>query len=432
VQRALFGEIVAMSVETLRTQRLRSALTILGVVIGITSLVGMTSLIRGFDQSLRESIQTLGPDTIFLARFSGLSMASGRTFTELMRRPNLSPADAAAIERQARSIATVATILGEGGPPTQARLSYQGEHTKLINILGTSESFPDVFGIDLVAGRFFTAGELQHRRRVVVLGQTPLEALFPHVDPIGKRVRIGQEQYTVIGVLGPRPVPGGLNVGQNDFAVIPHTTYQRQFGIRLFRMSFGRSAVSGEHQSVMIAAVPRAGAPRAQAIREVEEVLRIRHRLTLDEPNDFDLLTQEAALRLWEQISRVVFLALIVISSIALMVGGIGVMSVMMISVTERTREIGTRKALGARRRDILVQFLLEAALLTAAGGILGIALGSGVGFAVHQATGFPVSLPMWSFALGLGFSASVGLIFGLMPAVRASALDPIEALRYE
>ena len=160
--------------------------------------------------------------------------------------------------------------------------------------------------------------------------------------------------------------------------------------------------------------------------------MRIRHGLKLDEANDFDILTQDAALRVWDQVSRATFLALVVISSIALMVGGIGVMAIMMISVTERTREIGVRKALGARRREILVQFLTEAVVLTSIGGLLGIAIGSTIGLTVNLATGFPISLPWWSFALGLGFSATVGILFGMIPAIRASRLDPIEALRYE
>ena len=178
--------------------------------------------------------------------------------------------------------------------------------------------------------------------------------------------------------------------------------------------------------------VPHETATREQATAEVEEIMRIRHGLKLDEPNDFDIAGQDTILRVWDQISQATFLALIVISSIALMVGGIGVMAIMMISVTERTREIGVRKALGARRQEILIQFLAEAAMLTSIGGILGILLGSGIGVGVSLATGFPISLPWWSFAIGLGFSATVGIFFGMVPAVRASRLDPIEALRHE
>ena len=422
----LFREIVSMAFDTVRTQKMRSALTILGILIGITSIVGMTAIIRGFDESLRESIREIGPSTIFVAQFSGVSLAAGADFSDLLRRPSLTPGDADAIERQAPTIESVNLVLGEGGPPTQSRLYYDGERTKALNILGSTENYADVFHIDVEMGRFFTQSELRHRRRVIVIGQTAFQALFPNIDPIGRRVRLDSQPYTVIGVLGPRPSPGGLNVGQDDFAVIPHTAYQKQFGIRVSR------ARRGQFQSVIIAAVPIEAADRSEALRDVESVMRIRHGLRLDEANDFDLMTQDSVLRLWDRVSQATYLALVSISSIALMVGGIGVMAIMTISVKERTREIGTRRALGARRREILWQFLLEAVFLTAVGGVLGVLLGSAVGVAVHYATGFPISLPWWSFAIGVGFSASVGIIFGLFPAVRASGLDPIEALRYE
>jgi putative ABC transport system permease protein len=188
----------------------------------------------------------------------------------------------------------------------------------------------------------------------------------------------------------------------------------------------------GRISGVMISVLPRDGVPREQALRDVEQVMRIRHGLRLDQPNDFDLVTSDAMVALYEQVSQAFFLTLVVLSSIALMVGGIGVMSIMTISVTERTREIGVRKALGARRIEVLWQFLLEACFLTSVGGLLGIVIGSAVGLIVHWTTGFPVSLPWWSFAIGIGFSASVGIFFGMVPAVRASRLDPIEALRYE
>ncbi len=185
-------------------------------------------------------------------------------------------------------------------------------------------------------------------------------------------------------------------------------------------------------RSAMIAAVPREGVSREQAQREVEQVMRIRHGLRIDQPNDFDIITQEAFVALWDRVTQGAFLALVVLSSIALMVGGIGVMSIMTISVTERTREIGVRKALGARRVEILWQFLFEAVFLTSAGGVLGILCGASVGLLVHLISGFPISLPWWSFAIGIGFSAGVGVFFGMIPAIRASRLDPIEALRYE
>ena len=424
----IFREIVGMAITTIQTQKMRSGLTILGIVIGITAIVGMTSFVRGFDESLRDLINEIGPDTIFVSQFSGVSIMSGADLNDLLQRPTLTPDDARAIERQADSVASVSLTLGEGGGPasTSARIRYSGERTKQLTIMGTTGNYPDVFPIELELGRFFTEAEVSHRRRVVVLGQTPYLALFPNIDPIGKTVRIRNQPYTVVGVMGPRPSPAGLNAGQDDIAIVPHTAYQKQFGIRVIR------PLRGRFQAVLIAAIPRNGVPREEAMRDITNVMRIRHGLRLDEPNDFDLLTQDAAFRMLDQVTNATFLALVGISSIALFVGGIGVMAIMTISVTERTREIGTRKALGARRREILWQFLLEAVFLTAIGGILGILFGSCIGIGVHYATNFPISLPWWSFALGIGFSATVGIVFGLVPAVKASALDPIEALRYE
>jgi putative ABC transport system permease protein len=423
---SLFNEILVMSWDTLRGNKMRSALTILGIVIGITSIVGITSLIRGFDGSLRDSITSLGPDTITVAKFSGISVASGAKFQDLLMRPNLTVDDAAALERNAPSIEMVDITLGAGGPGVQERVYYKSLRSKNISVFGTTERWPDVMRIQVQLGRFFTSGEMQRRREVIVLGQTPYLALFPNQDPIGKSVRVGLAEYSVIGVAAPRPSPGGFSLGVDDFVVMPHTTYQKQYGVRAFQIG------KGTMRAIIISAVPREGTPRAQALAEVEQVMRIRHNLRLDQPNDFDLVTADAVLQIWDQISGATFLALVVISSIALMVGGIGVMSIMTISVTERTREIGVRKALGARRVEILWQFLLEATFLTSAGGLLGILAGSGIGLGVHWATGFPVSLPWWSFAIGIGFSAGVGIFFGMVPAIRASRLDPIDALRYE
>jgi putative ABC transport system permease protein len=425
---ALWRDILPLAIDAIRANKLRSALTILGVVIGVTAIVGMTALIRGFDQSLRDSIRELGPNTIFVAKFSGVSLAAGNDFTELLRRPNLTVEDKTAIEKLAPSAGTVDIWLGAGGPPTQSRVFYRGERTKLLAVLGATENFASVNFLELQEGRFFTASEVSRKRNVVVLGQTPYQALFGQssLDPVGKSVRIGSAEYLVVGVVGKRPSTGGFDLGQDDFVVIPETTYRKQFGIQIF------SRGNVRHQSVLIAVAPRSDDARAALLTEVEEIMRIRHGLTLDEPNDFDLVTQDAALDVWEQVSQATFLALVTISSIALMVGGIGVMAIMTISVTERTREIGLRKALGARRKDILFQFLAEAVALTLFGGILGIFLGSTIGITVSLATGFPVSLPWWSFAIGLGFSAAVGIFFGMVPAVRAARLDPIEALRHE
>ena len=429
IRGSLIKEVIVMAFDTVRSNKMRSALTVLGVVIGITSIVGMTAMIRGFDQSLREMIRAIGPNTIFIQRFGITSFAGGAEFKELIKRPNLSISDARALEEQAGTIQFVDIELGAGGPPTQRRVFYGTQKTKNLVVFGTTEYFAEGTRIPILGGRFFNGTEVQYRKNVVVLGYTPYSLLFQAsgTDPVGKMVRVGSERFEVVGYFDKRPAAGGFNLGQDDFVVIPYTAYQRIFGLKPIRIN--RSAT---FLPIQIALVPRDGVTQAEAIADVERVMRIRHGLKLDQPNDFDVLTQDAFLKLWDQISQGTFLALVVISSIALMVGGIGVMAIMSISVTERTREIGVRKALGARRAEILFQFLMEAAFLTSLGGLLGIGLGAGIGWAVHALSGFPISLPWWSFALGLGFSASVGLFFGMYPAFKASRLDPIEALRYE
>ena len=426
MNRGLLGEILRMALETLRTNKLQSGLTVLGVVIGITSIVGVTSLVRGLDQSLRESINALGPNTIILSKFSDIGLASGEDFAKIMRRPNLTVDDAKAIERLAPSVQTVDIWLAGQGEISE-RIFYGGQRTSAAAVVGATEEFANVNFVKMEFGRFFTQSEVEHRRRVAVIGHDVYEALFgpSSLDPIGKRIRVGVAEYAVVGVLGKRPSPGGFNIGIDNFIVIPQTTHQVMFNTQ----ARGRSRGG---MSPQIAIIPYEHATRDQAMREVEEVMRIRHGLKLNEANDFEMVTRDVILQLLDQISRAVFLVLVTISSIALMVGGIGVMAIMMISVTERTREIGVRKALGARRFEVLFQFLAEAVVVTSIGGLLGIICGSGVALVIHYATGFPVSLPWWSFAIGIGFSAGVGIFFGMVPAVRASRLDPIEALRYE
>ncbi|MEO7132821.1 MAG: ABC transporter permease [Vicinamibacterales bacterium] len=428
-QLSLLRETVEMALDTLRANKMRSALTVLGVVIGVTSIVGMTSLIRGFDSSLRESINSLGPNTIFVQKAGIGSFSSGASFMTLMRRPNITLDDMKAIERMSTTVGMVDIWIGGGGPGSQAaiqRVFYRGERTRPMAVMGTTERYVDINFAKMQLGRAFTQQEVQRARPVAVVGYGVYAALFEKrsIDPIGKSVRVGNIEYTILGVVGKRPSPGGF-AGADDFAIVPYTAFRKQFGNESRqRGPFGIP--------VMVAVLPKEGVTREEAMAEVETIMRIRHGLTLDKANDFDLVTSDAILAVWDQISAAILLSLIVISSIALMVGGIGVMSIMTISVTERTREIGVRKAIGGRSREILVQFLVEAVVLTSIGGVLGVLLGSGIGLSVNLISGFPVSLPWWSFALGLGFSATVGVISGMLPAWRASRLDPIEALRYE
>jgi putative ABC transport system permease protein len=356
---------------------MRSALTILGVVIGITSIVGMTSLIRGFDESLRNMIRELGPNTIILSKADALSLASGADFSELMRRPNLTVDDARAIERLAPSVGVVDIWMGQGlGGQTAERVFYGGERTPTGAVLGATEQFATVNFVKLSFGRFFTESEVLRRRRVVVLGYNPYQALFEPsgIDPIGKKVRVGAIEYTVVGVLGKRPSPFPQ---ADNFVVIPQTTHQVVFATNA-RRGFGGGS------SAQITIVPVEGATRDQAVAEIEEIMRIRHGLKLDEPNDFEIGGQDAILRLWDQISRAVFLALVVISSVALMVGGIGVMAIMM-SPSGRGRSACARRSAHDDRRSCFSSCRRPLSSRRSAGSLA---------FCAERASGWPSAWP--------------------------------------
>ena len=427
-QFALMRETAAMAFDTLRSNKMRSALTVLGVVIGVTSIVGMTSLIRGFDSSLRDSISSLGPNTIFVQKFGGLSFSSGKSFMELMRRPNLSLADMQAIERLGTTVGMTDLWLGAGpGQPPVQRIFYGGERTRPLGILGTTEKYVDINFAKMEFGRSFTEQEVQRGRPVAVIGYGPYDALFAKrgIDPIGKTVRIGTVEYTLLGVVGKRPSPGGFG-GADDFAIMPYTTFRKQFGHeRVQRGPMG--------MPIMIAVLPREGVAREETMREVEAIMRIRPGLTLDKENDFDLVTSDAILAVWDQISAAILLALVVISSIALMVGGIGVMAIMTISVTERTREIGVRMAVGARQADIRQQFLIEAVLVCLLGGVLGIGLSLLVGWGFDKSgSSFTLVYSTLSMVAAFVCSTLIGVIFGFLPANNAAKLNPVDSLSRE
>ena len=408
-----------MAFDTVRTNKMRSGLTVLGVVIGITSIVAMTALIRGFDTSLQESISTsMGPRRRFSSSDSAsLSFASGREFSEVIKRPTLTIGDARALEEQASTLEIVDIQIGRGpGPTIQRRISYRDQKTRPMFVFGAGERYAEGTRIPIVAGRFFSGTEVQHRSNVAVLGYSAYQLLFEE-----QRHRPYRQDHP----RGHRSVHGRRRVRQAALARKLHDEpgrLRRSFRTRRFSASYGVSIVRIVSRAAGDAGHdcrrPARGISQDDAMDEIERIMRTRHGLRLDEPNDFDVVTQDALMRVWDQISQATFFALVVISSIALMVGGIGVMAIMSISVTERTREIGVRRALGARKREVLFQFLTEAAVLTSIGGILGILLGSAIGLAVHFLTGFPVSLPFSSFALGIGFSATVGIVFGMYPAI--------------
>lgn len=414
VRRSLATEILAMAWESLRTHKLRSALTIVGIVIGITTVVGVTSLIRGFDSTITGQIQGMGPDTAFIAKFSIGSLTSGQDFLELLTRPDIEPADARAL-RGLPSVKKVSIIYQD----QMAVAWYQGKRTASpLAVQGVAPEFLEASDIEIQYGRMLSEVDERERADVALLGATPAQALFGANQPIGRHFRISGREYRVIGVLKKRAIAGFQVDAVDNFILVPSTNFRKLYGPRA-------------GQPTMISRTAD-GATTETMVNEVVTLMRIRHGLRSDQPNDFDVLTQESIMDLWQQISTAFFLVTVALSSVALMVGGIGVMAIMLVSVTERTHEIGIRKAIGARSGDILYQFLAESAALAATGGAIGVIIGAGIGYTIYGVTGFPVSLPWWSFAIPVAFSSIIGIFFGIYPASRAAGLDPVDALRYE
>ena len=415
IRTGILGEIVRMAYDSLRGHRLRSFLTILGIVIGVMTVIGMVSVVQGLNRSFMSELESVGSELIIVGKFEpGIRM--GRASEEERIRKDLTYDDALAIARDGRRVGAVAVDLPvnfwESVP-----IKYQNYRSDESMILGMNEAFPRVLSVYLPrAGRALSASDIEHSAKVCVLGSELADILFPHTDPLGKEIRIGPESFLVVGVLEKR----GRMFGQSrdNLVGIPITTLMKYYPYDLGNLE------------IMI--TPARHGELRETMDEVTSILRQRRRVPFGKPADFAVFTQDALLGLYNQITGAAYLVMIAISSIGLLVGGIGVMNIMLVSVKERTREIGIRKALGARGRDILQQFLFEAVFLTGAGGILGILLGFAISLAVKAATPLPASVTPWSVALGFFVSVSVGLFFGIFPARRAARLDPIISLRYE
>ncbi len=413
----VLSEVLMMAWDSLRTHKMRSLLTVLGIVIGIMMVVGMTSLIRGFDKSITGQIESMGSDTLYLIKWSGQGLLNGEDLRELLARPDIGERDAEAIERLGDTVDGVSVMYG-AGIPTVGTLLFRGNRTNQTQIMGVAPKFLQAGDMELDLGRFVSPVDIRNRSDVVVIGSGPRDALFPRQDPINRRIRINGREYRVIGTIKDRAASSMVGDQANNFAIVPASNYRKLFGAR--------------PDGAMIIMRAKPNVPIEDMQREVEGIMRARHGLRADQDTDFEISSQETLLELWNNLTQYFFLTLVALSSVALMVGGIGVMAIMLVSVTERTREIGVRKALGARRSDVLLQFLAEAVVLAAVGGLLGAGVGASVGWIAHKATGFPISLPWWSFAIAVGTSSLIGIVSGIYPANRAARLDPVEALRYE
>ena len=414
-------EILAMALDSIRAHKFRSALTVLGIVIGVMTAIVVAAMLMGLRGSLVKIVEEYGVNNIYAFHLStGIQMGE-RDQGERARKV-LTPEDGEAIRAQASAVQDVAFIspnIGYGGGPFDDTISVNGKTYRRGNTQGVTPNYAQISNVRLREGRFISEQDDQYRRNVIVLGVNAAEALFPEQpDRIaGTEVKMGGYVWEVIGVLEKRK---NTFFGENDednAVLVPFRTGLQVAPARRF-LRFVIQARQGLRQ---------------EALDQAEEILRARRNLKFDQPNDFDLKTADAFISQFDSIFGMVGLIAIAISSVGLLVGGIGVMNIMLVSVTERTQEIGVRKAVGARRRDIVSQFLYEAMTLTLFGGILGVVLSVAASqIIMFFVPSLPASIPTWAVMSGLLVSVGVGLLFGVWPAMKAARLDPIECLRYE
>jgi len=402
------GELLALGLQALSRNRMRSALTVLGIVIGVAAVIATLAIGQGAREAVQAQIRSLGANTLTV--MSGTITASGARMSAGTNN-TLTPEDAQAIKRECVAVQAVAPTVR-----TSAQAVF-GANNWSTQIQGTTADFPIVRAWPVASGVFVTDSDVRGAAKVCVLGTEVALQLFGDADPIGSTVRIKDMPFRVVGVMG---VKGGQGWGgsQDDVILVPLTTAMRKLMNRTSVNAIAVSALSERD-------VPAAG-------EQITELLRQRHRIRPGAEQDFFIFTQQEIASSAAETSKVMTLLLASIAAVSLMVGGIGIMNIMLVSVTERTREIGIRRAIGARRRDIMMQFLAESAFLSLAGGALGVVLGIGAATAVTQIARWPTMIQPAAVILAFGFSTAIGIFFGYYPALRASGLDPVEALRYE
>ncbi len=405
---ASLGAGIRLALATTREHKMRSFLTVLGVIIGTGAVIGVGSIIAGLDGAITGMIRSFGPDTIIVSKTTAMGHA---TREERARKP-LTLDNARAIEQRCPAVQHVSPYLFPPNGIHSAR--YGGNDIYNVQLGGTEEGYA-AGGTTMKFGRFFTDTENTHHMPVVVIGEDVARQLLPNQDPVGKRISVDGHELEVVGVMDR---PAASLPGQDDTRVlIPYFTMRKSF------------TNAQEHMLVVLAYPGRLD----QAQDEIRAALRIERRVPFNSPDNFSMTTAAQMIEDFHRVTATVAIVMVILSSIGLLVGGIGVMNIMLVSVTERTREIGIRKAVGARKSDIIVQFLTEAVVLTGLGGVVGLL----AGWAVSRACGLifpnlPTAVPLWAALSGVLVSVGVGLFFGIWPAGRAARLDPVEALRYE
>jgi len=408
----VWKENIRQALLVIKTHKLRSGLLILGVAIGVTTVIAMVAVISGLARRVQADIVSANRPYVAITRYD--PMEGTRDPRDLMRRKKLTPEDAKAIKEGCETVDKVDFQVSPGRGAMILR--YEGERTDFIQVVGVSSSFPFMFSLHVDEGRFFSDFELETRKRVVVLGYGPAKDLFPHRDPIGKRIKIGNFEYEVVGTMASRKnIMGSIS---DNYAVLPYTTFNKD--------------LSSKYDEYQIYVTVKPEYTLESAKEELIAFMRARHGLQPGDKNDFYVTTSETFKEMLANITKYIGLVLVIISSIGLVVGGIGVMNIMLVSVAERTREIGVRMAVGAKKRDILQQVLVESATLTGTGGVIGILIGLLAAKGVTRLINFPYNFSLIWIFIALFFSASIGIIFGIYPANRAAKMNPIRALRYD
>jgi ABC-type antimicrobial peptide transport system permease subunit len=412
------GENAHMALTTLRENKMRSFLTVLGVVIGITALLSVVAVLMGVYSDMNGFLSDFGPNTFFIFKFDPGIHTSGRLSREELARKPLTLEDAKAIGEQCPDVAAaVLPRIDESGRGRIQVARYKGKEVAGVDYHGVMPEDEIVFNSRAATGRYLSEAENLHRSDVALIGPDLAKALFPDEDPLGKPILVDGVSYEVIGVMARRK--GQLMKGDatEKAILVPYRTYQKH------------RPMDDEN---LIGAVAYPGR-MAEAEDEIRGVLRRRRNVPFDKPDNFGISSATGIADQFRQITASVALLISVVSSIGLLVGGVGVMNIMLMSVTQRTREIGVRIAIGARKRDIIWQFLTEAMVLTGSGGVIGVLLGGGISLLINVLVPkLPSSIPLWAVVMAVGVSMSVGLFFGMYPAIKAARLDPVEALRYE
>src|SRR6476659_794625 len=409
-------EAVGMALRTIRAQKLKSFFSLIGVLIGVTFLIAVVSIVQGMNRYMvdRFANALIGANTFELSQRPSImtGAVSDSVWLEWRRRPRISYADADYVRARIGTPATFAKFCED-----RVSVHYEGRVAKDIDLVGTEANYFGIRNYEITAGRAFTSQEVQTAQPVLVVGSELGEKLLPNVDPVGKTVQIGGLPYRIIGVVAKQGTLFGLTL--DKFAIMPFNAPARRLICPI---------------NILDALIVRTDDPTdmQRAMGEAEAIMRSRRGLKPWQGNNFACQTAEVALGTWEKISRILFLALPGLVAISLVVGGIVIMNIMLMAVSERTREIGIRKALGARRRDILAQFVVEAATLSGAGALLDIGFGLLLAFVVKALTPLPAAVAPWSVLVGMALGVSVGIAAGVYPASRASRLDPIVALRAE